>query len=63
MAKTFTCEHCGETFPELRTEADRAMEYQEAFTPEQRTDDEMPVVLCTDCYQAAMDYLRDQGFI
>jgi ssDNA-binding Zn-finger/Zn-ribbon topoisomerase 1 len=51
----YTCDHCGGTFVQEWSDADALAEYEEAFSAEERAeDDEPPVRVCDDCYKLLM---------
>ena len=52
--KTFTCEHCGETFPQAWSDEERQQEYEQNFPQEHRSREEA-VTVCDDCYEFLME--------
>ena len=59
----YTCEDCGGTFHDERSEADRLMEYQEVFTEEQRADPEGTARVCDNCYRILMAKAKEMGIV
>lgn len=45
---TYTCEHCGRTFPKVITDEEAAAEAREIFSPAEL---EATAVVCDDCWQ------------
>lgn len=60
MTDTFTCAHCGGTFPKAWTDEEAQAEADNQWADELGAGMDMAVI-CDDCYQRFMGWAKNEG--